>query len=417
MAIDIHWILSVAILTTPFFFEKWAKRSPRTIQSINHVCAVLTVFYLGLILVVTDSLTQTNAAKGAFSLPPILASSALLSLIWIYQVRSKLIGIARGIKLRQGEKLLTQARMILGIVLIYSLYYLISTWVGKHFSIWLGIPLAMIALIYVTPIILQVMWKTTPIQNPETINLIQDCFARADVDLKRFYFIHLQKLKFHNAMVCGPRFGFGPFRRSLFITPSLFDHLSLDETKAVLLHEAAHFKLHHLPKRMGAAGLGILLALLMIVIIGTVTFTLFKSPMSALVELALFLLIQAPFVGTIARRHEFEADLMAVQLGASGPALVSALQKITALSGIPQSERPSFFTRVIFGVIHPTLDERAMVLAQGYIASKSLAQPLKQYALTFTLILATQLSVSYLNLQTKYPHPAIRNIASTPSQR
>ena len=115
------------------------------------------------------------------------------------------------------------------------------------------------------------------------------------------------------------------------------------------------------------------------------------------VWLAFLFLIQTPFVGRVSRRHEFEADLEAVKMGASGPALISAIQKIITLSGVDPSQKHSAFTRIAFGMIHPTLDEREAMLKRGSIPSEEHTQPFARYAYVFAIILTLQLSFSYFN--------------------
>ena len=223
-------------------------------------------------------------------------------------------------------------------------------------------------------------------------SIITKAFAGVKVDVARLYFIEMSKLKFHNALVSGPKWGVGPFQRSLFITRSLFDQLSKEEVNAVLLHEASHFKLHHLTKRMVAALGAALLSLALIVALSYLNLLLFSQVISAGIGIVLFLLIQTQFVSFISRKHELEADLEAVRMGASPVALVGALKKITLLGGGVSHENTDWFSRAIsvwiLGNSHPSIKERDTTLRRGFIQKHQGAHPTAQYAITFILLMA-----------------------------
>ncbi len=182
-------------------------------------------------------------------------------------------------------------------------------------------------------------------------------------------------------------------RRTLFLTLNLFEKLTENELKAVVYHEAAHLKQNHLWKRLFSAMvylcLGIFWAVLPFCLwmpgdIGAATGAIF---------LAIF--IQLFFLGRKIYQQEIEADLVAVEMGASSDALISALEKLS-----PGSEKEiSPLTRLVFGVYHPTAFTRIQAIRSGGVTRDNEIFPKKQYFAAYSLFVVGFLFYSAQNLE------------------
>ena len=131
--------------------------------------------------------------------------------------------------------------------------------------------------------------------------------------------------------------GFGSNRR-IVLFDTLVDELSVDELLAVVAHEMGHYKLHHIPQRIGISVLqtGVLFLLLSVflsvdglfaafyvdqpsVYTGLLFFGLLYSPVDRLLSLPL---------NAWSRRHEFQADAFAVETTGRGDTLISGLKRL-----------------------------------------------------------------------------------------
>lgn len=227
---------------------------------------------------------------------------------------------------------------------------------------------------YATPVLARVMFASLPMHESPLRERIRGVFTEAGVEVGHIRIIQSRRKGFANAMVCGTKWGFGPFRRTLFITESLFERLEEEEFVAVMRHEAAHFRLHHLRERV-------------LTVIGTylLSIVLTMVPVFAFVALLMRLQWRQPQLEAIVsvgaalaglywinritfamiHRQEHEADLEAVRMGSPADAMISALRKITDDHGGSNRRQKSFLRRLILSHAHPSLDEREAVLRAG----------------------------------------------------
>lgn len=153
---------------------------------------------------------------------------------------------------------------------------------------------------------------------------------------------------------------------------TLLASLNHDELEAVLAHELGHFHHRHLQRSLvmifavSLLGFGVLGALAQwpafFLGLGVSPNETLPNDALALLLFMLTLPIAGPFVSPLAnrhsRRHEFQADAYA-RRQASGPALVSALLKLTRDNAMTLTPEPLY---VRFNYSHPPMIERIAAL-------------------------------------------------------
>lgn len=283
--------------------------------------------------------------------------------------------------------------------------------------------LAIVILFYATPVLVRMLFSTLPMAESPLRDRIHQVFLQAGVNLGQIRIIQSKHRNFSNAMVCGTRFGIGPFKRTLLITESLFSRLDEEEFVAVMRHEAAHFKLNHLRDRFLSV-IGTYIAGLVLVLVPgfLVTSILLKlhwflpdvqAALSLLCTLgALYWMNRVTFA--VIHRQEHEADLEAVHLGTDPGVMISALEKITADHGGANARKKSFIRRLMLNHAHPSLEERVDVIRAGAFARTRLVQyPVWKLAAVYAMMIAFS---AYLFSSSPDKAGAHRDIASETRQ-
>jgi len=158
--------------------------------------------------------------------------------------------------------------------------------------------------------------------------------------------------------------GFGANRR-IVLFDTLVEQLGIDELLSVVAHEMGHYKLNHIPQRIGFSVVqtGVLFLLLSVflrveglfeafyvdqpaVYTGLLFFGLLYSPVDLLLSLPL---------NAWSRRHEFQADRFAVDTTARPEALVGGLKQLAATNLSNLTPHP---LTVALDYSHPPLHER-----------------------------------------------------------
>ncbi len=200
---------------------------------------------------------------------------------------------------------------------------------------------------------------------------ILSVFKAAKLNIGEIYLMDTHSFKLYNAMVCG---------RTLFLTQNLFEKLEPEELKAVICHEASHFKLKHIAKRIFA---GICITAISMVLIGLFnTFLLMALELKSkgaqsvlfLTGIVMTLAFQLYWLFKVIRKQEFEADVHALNLGGSGAALVSALEKLTRSNG-SSFKAESLLTRLVLGHAHPSFEERKEAIFNRQIPTSAQVLP------------------------------------------
>lgn len=185
-----------------------------------------------------------------------------------------------------------------------------------------------------------------------------------ETDVKNAFIVGLKLLRFSN--------------QTMFIGRKLRETLTFEEFDAVICHELAHVANRHVHKRMidlmkNLISIIIGIGILMAIIIGfslvywgedASLYTQTTSGLSVMACLGWIIFNYVILFDTI-RSHEYEADAFAVmKLGASFPALVSSLEKLSTPEEIPeylkfktnQNRQKGWFGKMFS--THPELKER-----------------------------------------------------------
>ncbi|MBS1959716.1 MAG: M48 family metalloprotease [Bdellovibrionales bacterium] len=271
---------------------------------------------------------------------------------------------------------------------------------------------------YATPIFVRVLFDTLPMTESRLTDEIRAVFKQAGVDLGHIRIIQTKKRNTTNAMVCGTKWGFGPLKRTLLVTDNLFSRLSEEEFVAVMRHEASHFRLHHIRKRVFAVLysylLSVALASIPVILLVSVMIKFQLQQLQLQAAASIFAALGALYcmnrmIYNAIHRHEHEADVEAVKMGSSSEAMIGALQKITDDHGTNYKKRP-FLTRFMLSQAHPSLEERINVIHTGEIPQE---QFLKGHVLQVASAYALMLVATFYFVSTKpeTPEPK-REIAS-----
>ena len=234
----------------------------------------------------------------------------------------------------------------------------------ETFGRWSGNLVLLVLAFAASPFLIRGMFPTDRIQEPEAVEFFETSFRKAGLKTPHLYWIRVEKLGAHNALVCGvgrKRFGLGV---SLFVSRSLWEGYERSEFEAVIRHEIAHLRLNHLVKRMGLSfgflalsaisGLGILISPSRVP-------ELIQFPLKITLVLLAMMIPQLIGIAWVSRRHEYEADAFAVEeLGANPEALISALRKLAALNGVDPLARKGLLARWMAS--HPSFAHRSLAL-------------------------------------------------------
>ena len=223
-------------------------------------------------------------------------------------------------------------------------------------------------------VLLPIFYKYRPLEREDLrqrlIQLAQRCGCPV---LDVFELALSEKTKAANAALAG----WGRTRRIL-LGDTLLNHYTPDEIEAVLAHELAHHRYHHLRKGIliecGFILLGFFLAdNFLQMSLAPLDFRS-KADLAAFPVMGLSFAVLAgillPLVNGISRRYEFQADRFAAQLTGAEP-LISALQKL-ALQNLSDPEPPRWAEFLFYS--HPAIGKRLETLKKGQLDHTKEAQ-------------------------------------------
>jgi STE24 endopeptidase len=235
---------------------------------------------------------------------------------------------------------------LLGLGAIEILYALLRRfpetwwiWTAAVFSLLL-VFLAQLAPVLIFPI----FFKFKKIKDEEIVARLQRLAERAGTRVAGIYEMNLsRKTRAVNAALAG----FGRTRR-IIMADTLLDRFSLDEIEAIMAHEMAHHKYHHLP--MGVA----LQTLSFFVLFFAVHYVLrFAGPRLGYEGMAdvagfplialcgmLFGLILLPVTNGLLRGFERQADAYAMRTATRPEAFIIALRRLGQLNLADQTPNP-----------------------------------------------------------------------------
>ena len=338
---------------------------------------------------------------------------AFLSIMLLFSFRSKAAQKIRQIEITSKEQFFQSARSVGAFLSSFGVYYAIVYQLGKSIGTLPAVAIAMVFVIATAPLMVRILFSCQKMHPSPLKDEILSVFKRAGVQLGEIYLMDTQKIKMSNALVCGSKYGFGPIKRSLFLTQNLFETLEEDELKAVICHEASHFQMHHIAKRGFSALFIIVMALVFVGLpIGLVAVTIqSKDWITALtvVNLVLNLIFQYTFIFRVIRKHEFEADLNAVNLGANPQALIRALEKITEFNGAGHAE--DALTRMVMGNAHPSVEERKEALLAHRVPASARILPAPRFLVSYAMVVLV-IGTWFVNANKETVFGSNREIAS-----
>ena len=230
------------------------------------------------------------------------------------------------------------------------------------FYAWIAATIFTFIIQFVAPTwIMPIFNKFTPLSPGELRDAIIDYAESVAFKYGNIYVIDGSKRSAHsNAFFTG----FGKTKRiALFDT--LVETLAPEEIVAVIAHEVGHNKRRHIIYNMitGVLHTGILLFLLSIMMENQLLFDAFLMENTSIYGTIVFFgllftpvgLVISPLIGLISRKHEYEADLWAVDTITDRQFLVSGLKKLAATNLSNLSPNPLF---VALNYSHPPLADR-----------------------------------------------------------
>ena len=395
------YALLFAVVGVPFYFhyrmQNFGDQKPE-ISFINSLSGKLSAFLL-VALYLMSFITVSNQKDSHLKIG---YCACALSFFLLFSFRSKVIHQVREIQADSKEKLIKSFRSLLSFVILYGIYFSVVEFLIPRTGTIPAVAVAMIFITYATPLFVRIWMPSQKMFPSEMKDEIKQIFSNAKNPVSEVFLINTDRFKSYNALVCGPKYGFGPFKRSAFITRNLFEILEPEEIKAVICHEAAHFKLHHIFKRGLMSILGIGIALVTVFL--PITFISILTSATANIQMGLIYLsglatifIQFSFIFRVIRKQEFEADLEALNLGATAPAMSSALEKVTIQNG-GSRKKEDWFSRFMFGSGHPSLEERIQAIAERKLPESSNIIPAWKYTVSyasFVIALGALTAITY----------------------
>lgn len=256
----------------------------------------------------------------------------------------------------------TALSALIGLPLLALFLYIIKIG-GEHFYIYVWVFMFGVQMLMVTiyPLFIQPCFnKVEPLPNGELKSAIEVLAEQVHYPLKKLYQIDGSKRSGHsNAYM----YGFCKNKR-IVLFDTLIQQQTKDEVVAVLGHELGHWALMHTIKMLvvGQVHIFFIFYLFGTVINDSSLYSSFGvSTMPTLIGFLLFNYILSPIENVInffnillTRKHEFEADKFAVNLGYGGP-LRSGLIKLQ-LENLGNMNPDSWYST--FHYSHPPLVER-----------------------------------------------------------
>jgi Zn-dependent protease with chaperone function len=382
---DLFVLSCIAVITAaPFFFRYWLKRYPvRSLDSIDQTTSRLSIVIFVALFAGAFVFGQRSA-----KIAEVLLGAAILSFSILYQsrfrylVNQNLVDRTTGVNAKPTPA--TQNPDFAGLSRKFTIFA-----AAAGFALLVSkFPVLLLSLLfysYFMPYLVRFKYAATVMNDSDLKDEFKNRFKKAGTKVHEIYLIDSETYT-RNAMMVG---------NSLFITLDLFQKLTDAEMAAVISHEASHLQKRHSLKRVAGSFGAFVLVSYWIFLPTTLVFM--GSQAAVLLAVPFLVLANNFFLGKIIRRQEMEADLGAVDLGASSDALISALQKLSPPS---KSKTVPLSTRLVFGNYHPTTDEREAVIRAGslpktaYFQHKKYAYAYSLLVLGYTFHVANQLSLT-----------------------
>jgi Zn-dependent protease with chaperone function len=398
-----YYLLMFAVVGVPFYFQHRAKGISESITvedgigKLNGITARLTIFIIACLYVMSFigiSLRNTAMQEVGFF-------ACLFSFLFLHTQHSLIINRIRREPIKPEDRLRAAVRKFAVVIVVMTIYFGLDELLVPQLGTIPAVIISISVLIYCVPLLVRIGLDANTMHPSELKNTILNTFDRAQTPVGEIYLIDHKRFNGANAFVCGPKYGFGPFRRSLFVTKSLFETLEPDEIQAVVCHEAAHFQKNHLFMRGFYSVLGLILGASLVSFPLLFVASLLKLPtvwfqLAIMIATGSTVMAQLWFLFQVIRKQEFEADLEALKIGASASALISALEKLTIKNGSSR-KRESAFQRFIFFNAHPSVEERVIAIKDRKIPEDTRFFPSWQVSVSYAsfIILSASLALVY----------------------
>jgi Zn-dependent protease with chaperone function len=198
---------------------------------------------------------------------------------------------------------------------------------------------ALLVMVIFSPLLLRVIWSSTPLPDGELRRRLEGLCRRHNFHCRDILVWHTYN-HLGNAGVMGPM----PFLRYVVLTDALLERCTESEVEAIFAHEIGHVRHHHLPFYMlFALAFGGLYVNLIDLLEPTgwveplqklLSFEM--TPSQAAVMLGFAIVYWVLVFGFVSRRMEQQADLFALCATGDPGAFLSALAKLSLMSGTPR---------------------------------------------------------------------------------
>lgn len=238
--------------------------------------------------------------------------------------------------------------------------------------VWGFFALVTLTLMYLSPVLIEpLFFKFEPLQRAELAAQVKSLLARAGLQIERVQQVDASRRSKHsNAYFTG----IGRVKR-IVLFDTLLEQMADDEILGVLAHEAGHWRLGHIWKRLlslqlvalaacwlawlllGQGGLPQLFGIDQLSFVGQALLLGFLG--------SLLLFPLTPLFSALSRRHEWQADRFAVDLTQTPAALARALAKLSKENLSNLHPHPLY---VRFYYSHPPVTKRIAALQQGSVS-------------------------------------------------
>jgi Zn-dependent protease with chaperone function len=336
------WICLGVIIGAPFFFKTWLDQvRPVLAHEVQKKTTLLSwIIFIALFTGGFAFNSASSSLGGALLFAAIISFSILFQIAGRYQL-SMNRAEPRSLTREKASLRQTAGRFAVGAALCAIL---------SKFS--LAVIFLPFAIPFLMPLFIRLQHSCTPMADSMLKLEIINQFKNEGVMLENILIVDQAGSDTKNAFIAGTGFGIGPFGRTLFVTLGLFRALEREEFQAVMLHEAAHLKLNHAPKRILSAIFLTVIAAFWTTL--PATFLFHGNPIAVGASILLAVVLQAYLMSRTISRQEHEADLAAVAMGASSNALIAALQKVAG--NREETENP--ILRVLGGNLYPSTRSR-----------------------------------------------------------
>ncbi|MCB9848890.1 MAG: M48 family metalloprotease [Phycisphaeraceae bacterium] len=181
---------------------------------------------------------------------------------------------------------------------------------------WLQL-LGAVVILALAPIVIRLLWRTTPIAPGPIRNRLTALCERQGVRFRQ-----ILVWKTHGLMINGAVLGFIAPVRYVLLTDALLESLPEDQVEAVMAHEVGHVRRRHMPWLLASLVVGLGIASMVMTLLSEGVLAIVRAlgwpadPLTSILEVATLLIAVIAGLltfGFVSRRFERQADAFAVQ--------------------------------------------------------------------------------------------------------